>query len=396
MDPHPFLARRRELVLGAAAGVATLGLARPTWAAPRTAAGWTFEGLHCFSWAEGSRAVGSVTFGHNGMLYGVHAAGGEQGLGTLFRWSPADGGFTLLQHFAYSDSGPSAPESGLVLGSDGQLWGTSSFGGATFRGTIYTLDAHEALTMRCEFGGDHTLFSPQGSLVEGEPGRFYGTTREAVYRFNARTGKLKEIHRFRDGLDGRGSESALVFGDDGRLYGVNPFGGPGNKPTIFRLAPDGSGFQVLKTLTQAIDGAGLAEPLMLAKDGLFYGCATSGGAFNRGVAFRLSPAGAYEVIHHFAGGDNDGAYPRCALVEGPDGALYGTTVEGGDAPQSYGTIFRMTRSGKVKLLHRFDADGAGGATPVGALRLAPDGWLYGTNQSGSGGSTGVLYRLRAG
>jgi uncharacterized repeat protein (TIGR03803 family) len=396
MDPHPFSARRRSLVLGAAAGVATLGLSRPTWAAPRTAAGWTFEALHGFSWAEGSRAVGSVTFGHNGMLYGVHAAGGEQGLGTLFRWSPADGSFTVLQHFAYSDNGPSAPESGLVLGSDGQLWGTSSFGGATFRGTIYALDAVELLTMRHEFGVSNELWSPQGALVEGPAGVFHGTTRDAVYRFNASTGRVKEVYRFRDGLDGRGCESALVHGPDGRMYGVNPFGGPGNKPTIFSLNPNGSGFKVLKTLTHAMDGAGLAEPLVLARDGWFYGCATSGGAFNRGVAFRLSPAGAYEVIHHFAGGDNDGAYPRCALVEGPDGALYGTTVEGGDAPQSYGTIFRMTRSGKVRLLHRFDADGAGGSTPVGALRFGPDGWLYGTNQGGSGGSTGVLYRLRAG
>lgn len=393
MDHSPFSPGRRRLVVGAAVGAATLGLSHPALAA-RTAAGWTFEALHGFTWAEGSRAVGSLRFGANGLLYGVHAAGGEQGLGTLFRWSPTDGSFAVLQHFAYSDSGPSAPESGLVLGSDGQLWGTSSFGGATFRGTIYTLDGDEQVTMRHEFGVGDQLWSPQGALVEGPAGIFHGTTREAVYRFNVTTARVKEIHRFRDGLDGRGCESALVHGPDGRMYGVNPFGGSGNKPTIFCLNPNGSGFQVLKTLTQPMDGAGLGEPLLFARDGWFYGCASSGGAFNRGVAFRVSTAGQYEVIHHFAGGDNDGAYPRCALVEGPGGALYGTTVEGGDAPQSYGTIFRMTRSGKVKLLHRFSGSGTDGATPVGTLRLGADGWLYGTNQSGGGSHTGVLYRLR--
>lgn len=395
MNPHPFSPGRRQLLLGAAAGAATFGLSHPALAG-HTTTGWTFEALHGFSWDEGSRAVGSLAFGRNGMLYGVHAAGGEQGLGTLFRWSPVDGQLTVLQHFAYSDSGPSAPESGLVLGSDGQLWGTSSFGGATFRGTIYTVDAYEQVTMRHEFSVEDELWSPQGALVEGRPGRFHGTTREAIYRFNARTGQFKEVYRFRDGIDGRGCEAALVYGPDGLLYGVNPFGGPGNKPTIFRLAADGSGFQVMKTLSLAMEGAGLAEPLLLASDGWLYGCATSGGAFNRGVAFRLSTTGVYEVIHHFAGGDNDGAYPRCALVEGADGALYGTTVEGGSAPQSYGTIFRMTRSGKVKLLHRFKASGHGGATPVGALCFGPDGWLYGTNQSGGGQHTGTLYRLRAG
>lgn len=392
MTPHPFSARRRQLLLGAAAGAATLALP-PAARAARTAAGWAFEALHGFAWEEGARAVGSVVF-RNGLLYGVHASGGEQGLGTLFRWSPQDGSFAVLQHFAYSDSGPSAPESGLVLGSDGRLWGTSSFGGANFRGTVYAVDEYDQVAMQCEFGVGNTLFSPQGALLEGKPGRYHGTTREAVYRFDAAKGRAEELHRFRNGVDGSGCESALVHGPDDMLYGANPFGGAGNKPTLFRLRPGGGGFQVLKTLSQLGEGAGLGEPLLAAADGWLYGCASGGGAFNRGVVFRLSPTGVYEVLHHFAGGSNDGAYPRCALVQGPDGAFYGTTVEGGDAPQSYGTIFRMSRSGKVRLLHRFDANGPGGATPVGALCFGPDGWLYGTNQSGNGAHSGTLYRLR--
>lgn len=397
MNPISFSRGRRQLMLGLAGGAAALALPTVARSAGQTAAGWTFEALHGFTWSEGSRAVGSLNFGRNGMLYGVHAAGGEQGLGTLFRWNPSDGSFGVVQHFAYSDSGPSAPESGLVTGQDGQLWGTSSFGGEAFRGTIYTVDDYETVTMRCEFAGDSNLFMPQGALLETRPGRFHGTTGDSVFRFDSRNGKVKELYRFNGDVDGRGCDAALVLGPDGRLYGVNSFGGPGNKGTLFRLNLDGSGFEVVKTMTQAMDGQGLSQPLLLASDGYFYGCASSGGAFNRGVVFRLfANGGAYQVMHHFAGGDNDGAYPRCALVEGPDGALYGTTVEGGAAPQSYGTIFRMARNGKVKLLHRFDANGAGGGTPVGALRFGADGWLYGTNQSGGVGHAGVLYRLRAG
>lgn len=390
--PRPHVTRRHAL-LGLAGTAATLGL--PLSASARQAAtGWTFEALHGFSWEEGSRAVGNPTFGTNGMLYGIHAAGGNEGLGTLYRWSPTDGSFAVVQHFAYSDSGPSAPESGLVMGHDGMLWGTSSFGGAAFRGTIYTLDAYEQVSMRCEFTGDGNLFSPQGSLVEGKPGIFHGTTRDAVFRFHAGTGKLRETYRF-TGNDGSGCESALVFGPDDKLWGTNPFGGSGNKGTLFRLDTDGSGFEVVKALDHPWDGSGLSGSLLLASDGHFYGVTTSGGAFNRGVAYRLTADGKYTVLHHFAGGDNDGSYPRCTLVEGADGALYGSTVEGGHAPQSWGTIFRMTRKGRVRLLHRFDGTSAGGATPVGALRFGPDGWLYGTNQSGGAQGAGVLYRLRA-
>jgi uncharacterized repeat protein (TIGR03803 family) len=387
--PHSL--SRRQAMLGLAGATAALALPRAALAGP---AGWTFEALHGFTWEEGARAVGSPTFGTNGMLYGLHASGGQQGLGTLYRWSPGDGSFAVLENFEYSDSGPSAPESGLVLGHDGMLWGTSSFGGEAFRGTIFTVDAYEQVAMRCEFTGDNNLFSPQGALVEGRPGVFYGTTRDSVYRFNAGTGKVKEIHRF-VGSEGRGCESALVFGPDGRLWGTNPFGGTNDKGTIFRLNTDGSGFEVVKALGQAFDGSGPGGSLLRASDGHLYGVTSGGGAFGRGVAYRVTASGGFTVLHHFAGGDNDGAYPRCALVEGPDGALYGTTVEGGHAPQSYGTVFRMTRKGKLNLLHRFDGTGAGGATPVGALCFGPDGWLYGTNQSGGVGNAGVLYRLHA-
>jgi uncharacterized repeat protein (TIGR03803 family) len=391
---HTRSVSRRHALLGLAGATAALALPRASLAR-QTAAGWTFEALHGFTWEQGARAVGSPIFGANGMLYGIHASGGEQGLGTLYRWSPTDGSFAVVQNFAYSDSGPSAPESGLVMGHDGLLWGTSAFGGAEFRGTLYTMDAYEQVAMRCEFLGESNLFSPQGSLVEGKPGIFYGTTRESVYRFNAGTGKLKELHRFNNATEGSGCESALVWGADGKLWGTNPFGGAASKGTIFRLNADGSGFEVVKAFTQQWDGGSPGGSLLLASDGHFYGVASSAGAFSRGVAYRLTANGKFSTVHHFAGGDNDGAYPRCALVEGPDGALYGTTVEGGDAPQSYGTVFRMSRKGKVTILHRFDGTGAGGATPVGALRFGPDGWLYGTNQSGGVGNAGVLYRLQA-
>ena len=394
-DPKgaPFAPNRRQTLLALAAGAsAALGLGHSALAR-QVAAGWSSEALHGFTWSEGSRAVGSPVFGPDGALYGVHAMGGERGLGSVFRWSPYDGSFAMLHHFDYTDVGPAEPEAGLIVGSDGLLWGTSLFGGALFRGTIYTLALDGTVTVRAEFGETSTMSMPQGALVEGRPGRFYGTTGASVYRFDAARGKLKELYRFNNATDGSGSDAALVFGADGKLYGCNPNGGSQGHGTLFRINTDGTDFKVLKALDGKWEGSGLGSPLLLASDGMFYGCASGGGVFSRGVVFRLGADGLYEVLHHFAGGSNDGAYPRAALVEGPDGALYGNTVEGGDAPQSYGTVYRMTKRGKLSLLRRLKENGADGTTPVGALCFGSDGQLYGTDQSGGGGGTGVLYRL---
>jgi uncharacterized repeat protein (TIGR03803 family) len=386
---------RRQALLGLAALGTTpwLGsIARAGGVAP--AGTWPAEVLHGFTWSEGSRAVGTPVFGPDGALYGIHALGGERGLGTLFRWSSADG-FSMVRHFDYADGGPAEPEAGLIVGSDGVMWGTSMFGGTTFQGTIYSVSTDGTVTVRAEFDSSLGMNFPQGALLEGKPGRFYVTTANGVYRFDSRNSKLKVLYRFDGTHDGGGSTAALVRGPDGKLYGTNAQGGKLGHGTLFRLDADGSNFEVLKPLDGKWEGSGLGHPLLLASDGNFYGCTSGGGVFNRGVVFRISLKGHhYEVLHHFAGGSNDGSYPRCALVEGADGALYGNTVEGGAAPQSYGTVFRMTKRGKLSLIHRFSENGDTGATPVGALCFGPDGELYGTNQSGGTGHAGVLHCLR--
>jgi uncharacterized repeat protein (TIGR03803 family) len=382
--------RRRKMVLSLAAGASAAFL--PAAFARQAGAGWSMQALHGFVSSEGSRAVGSPVFASDGALYGVHAMGGERGLGSVYRWA-ADGNFEVLRHFDYADAGPAEPESGLVLGSDGLLWGTSFFGGEKFMGTLYTVSLDGTVTVRAEFSADIGMTMPRGALVEGRRGRFYGTTGGCVFRFDARAGGgLKQLFRF-SAETGAGCQAALVLGPDGKLYGCNHDSGAHGHGTLFRIATDGSAFEVLKALGRRWEGRDLRAPLLLAGDGFFYGCATAGGVFDRGVVFRLGVDGAYEIVHHFAGGSNDGAYPDGGLVEGVDGALYGTTLEGGAAPQSFGTVFRLNRRGGLSLIHRFNENGDNGSTPAGALCFGPDGLLYGTNQSGGRGRTGVLYRL---
>jgi len=250
------------------------------------------------------------------------------------------------------------------------------------------------VVVQAEFGAVDAGFNPMGSLVEGKAGRFYGTTGGTVYRLDARPGgQLKAIHRFDPEGDGWGSEAALTLSPQGLLYGTNGRGGAHGHGTLFRLATNGQGFETLKSLDGGLEGSDPGVALLRASDGHFYGCTRTGGLHDKGVLFRLGNDSSYTVLHHFRGGQYDGAYPRAALVQGPDGALYGTTVEGGQAPQSYGTVFRLSPRGTLRLIHRFSEEGAEGGTPVGALTWGPDGRLYGTGQSGGAHHCGTVYRL---
>ncbi len=388
-------ARRRALcrlaALGGAGWLAGLPSARA--GDPTPAAAWSVQTLRAFDVADGTRAVGELVFGPDGRLYGVHAMGGAQGLGTVFRWTPDDGSFTVIHDFAYAANDGFEPEGGLVVGRDGRLWGTTLGGGQAFAGTVFSIATDGSEAVEASFGLTDAGTSPLAGLVEGRPGHFFGTTSTTVYRFDPRNGKLRLLHAFDQGSDGFGAQSCLVRGRHGDLFGVNPLGGPGDHGTVFRLAADGSDFQVVKVF-HGRDGAQPDARLLLASDGALYGTTSHGGDFDRGVVFRVGRDGSDTVLHHFAGGRHDGAYPRAGLVEGPDGALYGSTVEGGHAPQSWGTVYRITRRGRFSLLHRFGASGAEGGTPVGAMVFGADGCLYGTGQSGAAHNLGALFRLR--
>ncbi len=139
------------------------------------------------------------------------------------------------------------------------------------------------------------------------------------------------------------------------------------------------------------DGNSPNGPLLLASDGNFYGTTRSGGG-NRcldfdnfcGTLFRLTPGGAYTVMHRFGGFPADGEQPGGPLIQGSDGALYGVTIVGG--AHGFGTVFRIALDGTYAVLHSFGATSAAGKLPLGRLVQAIDGNIYGTTLSGGGGA----------
>jgi uncharacterized repeat protein (TIGR03803 family) len=113
------------------------------------------------------------------------------------------------------------------------------------------------------------------------------------------------------------------------------------------MAPDGSGFTVLYSLTGATDGAGPQAGLIQGPDGTLYGTTVYGGANNFGTVFQMAPDGSgFTNLHSFAGYPTDGAGPYAGLIQGPDGTLYGTTISGGNPP-GVGVVFQLTLSPNV-------------------------------------------------
>ena len=140
------------------------------------------------------------------------------------------------------------------------------------------------------------------------------------------------------------------------------------------------------------DGAGPVSPLIRASDGYFYGTATGGGLYGKGVVFRVDETGAlFHVVHDFDG--SDGTEPAGALAEPtpPDGHLYGTACLGG--AHSSGTVFRVDLSGDAFQVLRHLDPATDGSLPCEAPTFGPDGRLYGTARSGGAHNLGTIFAL---
>lgn len=321
----------------------------------------------------------------------------------------------------------SQPASTPVRGPDGALYGASATTNVVTGGLIYRLAADGSkidtiYQLRIEDG-----YSPFGGVVLGSDGRLYGTTSigtasqantsGTIYSLTTDGSGYTVLHRFADftGLNANGNpintnganpDSELVEGSDGHLYGVTRTGGPNGTGVVFKIAKDGSGFAVLHAfgpITSAAntipvtnaDGFGLITPLVVYADGYVYGTATRGGTTGNGTIFRVRVDGTgFEVLHTFpalvasdttAATNSDGAIPLAGLTDGGDGMLYGVASSGGSNGQ--GTLYVFDPVGRVfTVLHHFD--GSKGSQPSGELLLGQDGRLYGTTASGGTNPSG--------
>src|SRR5579863_5189880 len=301
------------------------------------------------------------------------------------------------------------PAASLIQGIDGNFYGTTLKGGAYNGGTVFKITPKGKLTTLYSFCANPGANCPDGSnpggLVLATNGMFYGTTQYGgttglgagtIFEITP-AGKLKTLYSFcsqANCADGEEPEGPLVQGTNGKLYGTTALSGSNGDPTsvIFEITLSGA-FTVLST---APTDTFLNGPLIQASNGDFY---TSGGNFSTyedGAIFKITPTGSLSALLAFD--DADGNGPNGALLQGPNGDLYGTTST---APGTvyYGTVYQLTLGGALTMIHGF-AGGAGGGDPTTGVILGTDGNFYGTSAGVTGSFCsavcGIIYQLTAG
>jgi len=183
--------------------------------------------------------------------------------------------------------------------------------------------------------------------------------------------------------------SHLTLGSDGNFYGLTVEGGSANKGAVFKVTPAGVETVLHFFAGGNTDGAYPSASLVQGSDGDFYGMTNQGGANNKGTVFKITPTGTETVLYSFAGG-SDGEYSYGNLVPGSDGNFYGMTYEGG--AHNKGTVFKITPTGLETVLYSF-AGGSDGANPYGSLVQGSDGNFYGMTEVGGTHSEGAVFKI---
>lgn len=317
----------------------------------------TLSNLHSFSGSTGDGAYpeAPLTQGADGFLYGTTANGGTStncgiGCGTVFKISTS-GSLTTLYSFSGTDG---THPNGLVQGTDGGFYGTTQGGGDHKQGTVFRISTSGALTTLwsfCTYTSGSTCLDgqqPRAGLVVGSDGNLYGTTEGGgalpfafgtVFKF-APGGSLTTLYSFSGGSDGHDPQAPLVQYSDGNLYSTTAFGGtnhdaPGN---VFRISPTGAFTNVCSF--DPVDGGYPLAGIIQGSDGSLYGMTVTDGAFVQGTLFRVSSSGNLTSLYSFTGGTDGHGSSTATLVQGSDGNFYGTSRSGGT--YSNGTVFRLT------------------------------------------------------
>ncbi|HTB81860.1 MAG TPA: choice-of-anchor tandem repeat GloVer-containing protein [Opitutaceae bacterium] len=297
----------------------------------------------------------------------------------------------VLYNFTGSNNVGSNPQGALIQGTDGNFYGTTVAGGSANNGTIFQLTPAGILTTLVSFTGTNGA-NPEAALVQGSDGNFYGTTETGgssnfgtAFRMTP-AGILTTLVSF-TGPNGQFPHAGIVQGSDGNFYGTTFGGGSSNNGTVFQMTPTG----VLTTLVSfnIANGQWPTARLVQGSDGNFYGTTSGGGGSNDGTVFKITPAGVLTTLVSFTG--TNGALPYAGLAQGTDGNFYGTTSNGGSDSSNGGTIFKMTPAGALTTLASFTD--FSGFSAISELVQGPDGSFYGTAESGGSGIDGTVFKL---
>ena len=296
--------------------------------------GTNFHVSYNFDYNNGAMPVGSLCGGGNGKLYGVTYLGGWGDSCVCYDYDTV----TEICHnfhnlFQDIDSGWDAM-SGMMMASDGMLYGTCGAGGNNGGGVIYRInpatDSYSPLFHMNQATGSYSICP----LIQLPDGKLYGTAAYGglhsggtIYSFNPTDSSYTDLFDLDSTWGSTPQYGALLLATDGKLYGTTQMGGSHNQGVIYSYDVQHGVYAKLHDF-DSIEGYRPMGGLMQANNGMMYGMTYYGGDYNSGSVFRFNPANnAFAVLHHFSG--TDGAYPQRELTQASNGKLYGVTSSGG-------------------------------------------------------------------
>jgi len=367
-----------------------------------------FSDLHNFTGGgDGGFPNAGLTVGGSGTLYGTATMDGAHGVGLVFKLSERNLNWTLNPLYAFTDANNdgSGPNAGVVIGPNGALYGTTSYGGTNLVGTVFELRPPLTVCVSTTCPWNETVLydfmagadgaNPYlGNVVFDHAGNMYGTTAYGgapncgtVWKLSPSGGGWTEavLYTFAGGIgDGCNPYSGVVFDAAGNIYGNTSSGGASGDGTIYQLMPMNGGWveHTIVDLNNGTTGAPTFGTLAIDQAGNLYGTGENFGPQNGGTVFEVSPsAGGWMFSLVYSSND---CFPYPGVTIGPDGNLYGTCQHGG--PSDAGLVFEMPPNCNQTCtptdLHDFDV--SDGLYPHGPVTFDASGNLYGTTYEGGG------------
>ena len=378
--------------------------------------GGTIETLINFNHANGAFPVGGLITDAAGDLFGTTQHGGANNDGTVFEIVKTASGYastpTVLINFNHANG--AVPEGGLITDAAGDLFGTTQHGGANDDGTVFgilkTASGYASTpTVLANFDTTHGA-QPRAGLTIDAAGDLFGTTSTGG------ANNVGTVFEIANTAFGYASTPTVLFNFDtthgatpladlitdaaGDLFGTTSAGGANGVGTVFEIVKTASGYASTPTVLANFDTTHGAQPqagLTIDAAGDLFGTTFGGGANNRGTVFGiLKTASGYAstptVLANFD--DAHGAFPVGGLITDAAGDLFGTTSDFG--ANGVGTVFEIVKTafGYVStpaVLANFDT--THGAVPEGGLITDAAGDLFGTTFGGGANGFGTVFEI---
>ncbi len=394
--------------------VAATAIATLTIVAATQAQAQTFTVLHNFAGSDGAYPSAGLSMDQAGNLYGTTGYGGNtggacgsSGCGTVFKLKHETSGWILYPLYKFTGPDGNSPQARVIIGPDGDLYGTTVYGGAANQGTVFKLSPPPTSckaflcpwteTVLYSFQGGSDGEQPQyGDLVFDQHGNIYGTTPYGgtgsgcyqncgvIYELTPSHGRWSEsvLYRFTGGNDGAQPFAGLILDTVGNLYGTAEYGGADYVGVVYKLAPSGSGWTQSVIYTFPDFGQPFGG-LISDQAGNLYGV-TSTMNFSDTVVYELTPSDrgwTFQQLYSFPA--YVGSFAKLAMD--PSGRLYGTILE--FSPE----VFQLTLSDGQWTQTGYS--GSAGAYPFGNVILDASGNVYTTANMGGTYDKGVVFEI---